>query len=318
MTLTEVHAPAAHAVPNPAAARRTGPAPGLTSAPAGRGPDAAGVYGATLCILAALLFGLLLDVGPIGDLRHARDSETSYADLRLAFAQGTVPVGQTGTDGKLLALGQPVALLTIPQLALREVVHEGTTSGVLASGPGHRRDTPLPGQAGTSVLMGRQSGFGGPFGHIGELRPAETFSLLTGQGTQVYRVLDVRRAGDPLPPAPADGKGRLILVTADGPAFMPDGVLLVDADLTGTVRPAPDRPLTTQGLGPAELPMGGDPAAWVPLVLWGEALLLAAVVLTLARVRWGRWQAWIVGVPVLGALGLSVADQVVRLLPNLI
>ncbi|WP_370124695.1 sortase domain-bontaining protein [Streptacidiphilus sp. MAP12-33] len=278
----------------------------------------AGAYGATLLILAALVFGLLLDIGPIGDLRHARDRETGYADLRLALAQGTAPVGQTDQDGKLLQLGTPVALLGIPELGLTEVVREGTTSGVLELGPGHRRDTPLPGQAGTSVLMARESGFGGPFGTLDQLAPDETFTVTTGQGKQVYRVLDVRRAGDPVPPALPAGRGRLVLVTASGAAFAPDGVLQVDADLISKVQPSPARSLTAQELTPAELPMHGDASAWVPLVLWGEALLLAAVGVTLARVRWGRWQAWTVGAPVLGALGLFVADQVVRLLPNLI
>ncbi|MHA6762211.1 sortase [Streptacidiphilus sp. PAMC 29251] len=292
---------------------RPGPKPGPP-----RGLDAAGVYGAALSILAALVLGLLVDIGPIGDLRHARDRETAYAALRLDLAEGTAPVGQTDANGKLLQLGRPVALLRIPQLGLREVVREGTTSGVLESGPGHRRDTPMPGQAGTSVLMGRQSGFGGPFGHIGELRPAETFSFVTGQGTQTYRVLDVRRAGDPVPPAPALGKGRMILVTASGPAFMPTGTLLVDADLISAVRPAPARPLGSKDIGRAEGLLGTDPSAWTALVLWGEALLLAAIALSLARVRWGRPQAWIVGVPVLLALGLTVSDQVARLLPNLL
>ncbi|WP_051943501.1 sortase [Streptacidiphilus rugosus] len=293
------------------------PAP-AAPAPKRRRLDAACVYGAVLVIISALIFGLLLDIGPVGDVRHARDRETAYADLRSALAQGTVPVGQTGPDGRLLPLGVPVALLTVPELGLREVVREGTTSGVLENGPGHRRDTPMPGQAGTSVVMARESGFGGPFGTLDQLRPDETFTLITGQGTQVFRVLDVRRAGDPVPSPLAAGKARLVLVTADGPAFAPDGVLQVDADLVGAVRPAPARPLVASQLDQSELPMHGDVSAWVPLVLWGEALLLAAVALTLARVRWGRWQAWTPGVPVLGALGLIVADQVVRLLPNLI
>jgi LPXTG-site transpeptidase (sortase) family protein len=269
-------------------------------------------------ILSALAFGLLLDIGPIGDLRHARDRETGYAALRLALADGTAPTGQTDQDGKMLQLGTPVALLRIPELGLTEVVREGTTSGVLELGPGHRRDTPLPGQAGASVLMARESGFGGPFGTLDQLAPGDTFTLTTGQGRQLYRVLDVRRAGDPVPPTLASGRGRLVLMTASGTAFAPDGVLQVDADLISRVRPAPARPLTAQQLDPSELPMHGETAAWVPLVLWGEGLLLAAVGVTLARVRWGRWQAWTVGVPVLGALGLCVADQVVRLLPNLI
>ncbi|WP_370147478.1 sortase domain-bontaining protein [Streptacidiphilus sp. EB129] len=275
------------------------------------------MYGTALCILAAMLFGLLMDIGPIGDLLHARDRETGYKELRLELAKGTVPVGQTDSNGALLTLGQPVALLTIPELGLREVVREGTTSGVLESGPGHLRNSPMPGQAGTAVLMGRQAGFGGPFAHIRQLQPSETFTVVTGQGTQTFRVLDVRRAGDPLPPPPASGAGRLELVTGVGNAFMPTGTLLVDADLTSTVRPAPGRPLGDT-VNPAEAAMGTDPSAWVPLVLWGEALLLASVLLTLSRVRWGRWQTWIVGIPVLLALGLTVCDQVVRLLPNLI
>ncbi|MFD0572399.1 sortase [Kitasatospora gansuensis] len=60
--------------------------------------------------------------------------------------------------------------MEIPQLGLREVIREGSTGEVLAAGPGHRRDTAMPGQAGSSVLLGRQAGFGGPFGSIGQLR----------------------------------------------------------------------------------------------------------------------------------------------------
>jgi hypothetical protein len=63
--------------------------------------------------------------------------------------------------------------------------------------------------------------------------------------------------------------------------------------------------------------MGTDPSAWIPLVLWGQALVIAAVLLSWARSRWGRWQNWIVAVPVLLFLGLAVADQAARLLPNL-
>ena len=55
----------------------------------------------------------------------------------------------------------------------------------------------------------------------------------------------------------------------------------------------------------------------MPLVLWGQALLLAAFGVA-GRVRWGGWQAWVVGIPVLGALGATIADQIARLLPNLL
>ena len=64
--------------------------------------------------------------------------------------------------------------------------------------------------------------------------------------------------------------------------------------------------------------LGTDTIAWLPLVLWGQCLLLGVGVLTWLRQRWGRWQTWIVAVPVLGFLSLSIADQVTRLLPNLV
>ncbi|WP_405017347.1 sortase [Kitasatospora sp. NBC_00070] len=281
-------------------------------------PDGAQLAGAALAILAGLLLGLLFDFGPLGGLRHLRDHQTGYAELRLTLAQGTAPIGQLDADGKPVRPGTPVALLEIPQLGLREVIREGSTGEVLAAGPGHRRDTAMPGQAGASVLLGRQAGFGGAFGSIGELRAGETFTVTTGQGRHTFRVVGVRRAGDPVPPAVKKGAGRVVLVTADGPLYAPSGLLLVDADLTSEVQEANARPLSAAALPAAEKALGTEDAAWVPLVLWGEALLLAAVGLALAWSRWGRHQSWIVGVPVLSALGLAVADQVARLLPNLI
>ncbi|MGW4898156.1 sortase [Kitasatospora sp. NPDC004240] len=303
-------------MPGPPPAPPTGP----SDPPAGRGlrPDRPQLIGAGLAIVAALLLGLLLDLGPLGGLRHLRDHQTGYAELRESLAMGTTPIGQLDKDGEPVEPGTPVALLEIPQLGLREVVREGTAGGVLAAGPGHRRDTPMPGQAGTSVLLGRQAGFGGPFGTLGNLRAGETFTVTTGQGANTFRVLGLRRDGDPVPATLKAGAGRIVLVTGDGPLYAPDGLLLVDADLVTEVRPANARPLTAAALPAAEKAMGTEDAAWIPLVLWGEGLLLAAVALALGWVRWGRRQAWIVGVPVITALALQVADQVARLLPNLV
>jgi LPXTG-site transpeptidase (sortase) family protein len=210
-----------------------------------------------------------------------------------------------------------VAVLAIPGLGLREVVSEGTTSQVLTRGPGHRRDTPLPGQAGVSVIMGRQATYGGPFRHLDGLHPGEQFTVTTGQGVHRYRVVAVRRAGDPQPAPPASGQGRLTLITAEGTPFMPRGILRVDADLISDVQPA-SAPAVAKGALPAdETAMAVQDSAWLAVVLWGQGLLLAAAALAWARARWGRPHTWVVGVPVLGALGLLVADHAALLLPNL-
>jgi LPXTG-site transpeptidase (sortase) family protein len=275
------------------------------------------VAGAGLSILAVLLLGFVAHLGFLSSLRHDRDQVIGYAQLRSQLANATAPVGPVDDAGRLIAPGTPVAVITIPALKLREVIREGTTSGTLASGPGHRRDTVLPGQVGTSVIFGRHSAYGGPFHDIRKLKPGDELHVTTGQGEHTYRVLGVRRAGDPQPAPLGKGGSRLTLVTATGAAFLPSGVLRVDAELTSQAQPAPQQALTAGSLPGAEVPLAGDPAAWTPLFLWGELLLVCGVGVVWARSRWGRWQAWVVGVPLLGALGLAIADQVARLLPNL-
>ena len=270
-----------------------------------------------LALIALVLLGFAADLTFLGHVRYLRDQETAYASLRADLANATAPTGQVDESGTPLPVGTPVAVLSIPQLGLRDVVFEGTSSQVTTSGPGHYRSTPLPGQAGTSVLYGRRAGFGGPFQDIGALQPGQTFKVITGQGVQVFQVIDVRRSGDPLPPTLATGSSRLSLATADGPPYQPDGVLWVDANLISPVQPTPALRYGSASFPGSERAMASDPQAWILIVLWGQALLIAAVALAWTRVRWGGWQTWIVGVPVLTALGLQVGDQVTRLLPNL-
>jgi LPXTG-site transpeptidase (sortase) family protein len=295
-----------------------------TSAPPGAPPQAPppdarfAIPGAALLIMAALLLSFAGHLTLVGHLQHARAQQTGYAELREQLAFGTAPVGQTGIDGEVLATGAPVALLRIPEIGLREVVFEGTTAGTLMSGPGHRRDTVLPGQAGTSVLMGRQWAYGGPFRHLSDLREGDTLEITTGQGEHTYRVTGLRRPGDPVPGPAGSGQGRLTLMTATGGPYTPSGVLRVDAELTSDIFPTPARVIATGAIADAEDPLKGDDAAWAPTLLWSQALLLAALGIAWAHRRWGRWQAWIVGVPVAGAVTIALSGTLTRLLPNLL
>ncbi|MEV1083579.1 sortase [Streptomyces sp. NPDC050211] len=274
--------------------------------------------GAALCVLAALLLGFAANLTIVGHLQHSRDQQTAYDEYRRQLALGIAPVGQQTYDGKLLDPGAPVALLRIPALGFKEVVAEGTTSGVLMSGPGHRRDTPLPGQAGTSVIMGRQWGYGSPFNSLHELPVGTEIRVTTGQGTATYEVTAIRREGDPLPPTLKQDEGRLTLITAEGRPYTPSGTIRVDATLTSDVQPAPPRPLAPGWIDDSEQSLGGEDGAWLPVFLWSQGLLLAALLTMAAYRAWGRWQTWIVGVPVLAAFGLAVSSAATRLLPNLL
>ncbi|QXE34678.1 sortase [Streptomyces sp. GMY02] len=274
--------------------------------------------GAALCVLAAVLLGFAANLTVVGHLKHARDQQVQYDELRKQLAEGTAPVGGNDSNGKPLVLGAPVGLLDIPALGVHEVVGEGTTSGVLMSGPGHRRDTPLPGQAGTSVIMGRLWGYGSPFAGLGRLPENATVTVMTGQGKAEYRVTGIRRAGDALPTAADPTKGRLTLITATGPAYTPSGVLRVDAELTSPVQPSPPRDRRSGWIGTSEEALKGDSGAWLAVFLWTQGLFLAALLAAWAQRVWGRWQTWICALPVLAGLGLAVAGAATRLLPNLL
>lgn len=251
-------------------------------------------------------------------LHYDRVQYEDYASFRPELAQAIAPTGPTqpGSPGKLLTPGTPVAVLHIPEIGLNAVVLEGTSGAVLEGGPGHLRDTQLPGQVGVSEIMGRRAAYGAPFDRLGSLSVGQVFTVTTGQGVARYRVIDVRMAGDPVPAYRA-GQGRLILATAAGPAFAPDGVLLVDANLISKPQPAPSMVVTAADISSDEDAMGTNPLAWVPVVLWGLSIVAVAVSVGWMSQRWGRWQAWIIAVPILAYLGFAVADQVVQLLPNL-
>jgi LPXTG-site transpeptidase (sortase) family protein len=290
------------------------------------------VAGMTITILATLLLTFCADLLVVGHIRHARDQQTSFADLRGYLAAGTAAVNQTQDDGALVPLGTPIGVLEIPQIGLREVFFEGTTAGVLMSGPGHRRDSPLPGQAGSSVIMGRKAAYGGPFSYLEQLSVGQVFTVVTGQGRQYFRVSGIRHSGKGSPPVVGLGESRLMLVTASGGDYQPNGAVYVDATfvgwtavdgtadkapLTNAVLESGPRPLSAVDLPIAERPLRGDDGALPAILLWSVLLAAGALVTAWLRLRWGKWQVWLAGAPPLLAAGLTLSDQLARLLPNL-
>ncbi|MFP5334979.1 MAG: sortase domain-bontaining protein [Actinomycetes bacterium] len=300
------------------------------------------VPGVALTVLAGLLIGMCGFVAGLSHLQYARSQALAYAELRYELARATAPVGQTFTDvpesdtpgagepvdaGEepdaepqarelLHPLGTPVALLTAEAAGLRDVVVlEGTTSGVTAGGPGHERNSVMPGQEGWSLLYGRAWSHGAPFRGITDLAPGDEVTLTTGQGVHTYEVTGLRRPGQPLPRR-EPGQGRLVLGTAEGSPFVPQSVVYVDALLTSEVQPVPARRMLA--LGPGEKIMAGDTSSWPTILLWAQGLAASAFAVAWARRRWGRPQAWVVGVPLLTLTGLGTFRALTLLLPNLL
>jgi sortase A len=244
----------------------------------------------------------------LGSIQEHRSQHVLFAQFRGEVAAGTAPVGAN------VARGRPVATLEAPTVHIHHlVVVEGTTSADLEAGPGHRRDTPLPGEVGTSFLLGRSKMFGAPFARLTRLKPGDPISVTTGEGNFSFSVDGIRRPGDPLN-AFDPSAARLTIVTSEGTKGGVRQVVYVDATLKGAPQAAssPRR----SSLPAAERQMRGDRGAWLPIILWLEALLLVVVVLSWASVRWGLKPTLLVGVPIVVAAVWGVAEAAIRLLPN--
>ena len=273
---------------------------------------------AVLTLVFVLSFTLILQLTLVSKFQQSAAQGRAFDSYRAQLARGTAPIGPTGADGKELALGTGVAHLEIRAIGLRQVVLEGTTPGVLFDGPGHRRDTPLPGQVGTSVLFGRAASFGGPFSDLDELRADDVITVTTGQGVFNDTVRGGRRDGDPAPAPAAAGTSRLMLVTADGMPYLPSGVLRIDAQLDGDAVGGPARIIAPSALPANERVMAGDASTLWALALWIQGLIVLSVGAVWAWHRWGRAQAWIVFLPPMMLVGLAASGEAARLLPNLL
>jgi sortase A len=291
----------------------TVPEPGGRVIPPTPTRQALDVASTTATMLALVATWAAVQMLFLGGLSQQREQSALYDQFRGELAAATAPMGP------VTPLGDPVALISIPHLGIEQVVIEGTASSDLLDGPGHLRDTVLPGQVGTSVVMGRAKTYGAPFGSLADLRADDTIRVVTAQGAKQFSVIGVRRAGDPLPQPRPEGVARLVLVSAEGTGrfadLTPGEAVYVDAQAKKGF-PAPAG-LPTAVPDP-EQPMGTDPGA-LPLLALCLGLLLAMTLgVMAARQRWSAATVWVITAPVVIALAWQTTDVVMRLLPNLL
>ncbi len=122
-----------------------------------------------------VLFALVLLVATvcviylIGPLVHDRDQ-------RALIAQERTDIDNAALDNEGLyrptlptqppTPGSVVGILAIPSIGLEQAVVEGVGPAQTVSGPGHVPGTAGLGQPGNSAVVGRRSGYGGPFGTL--------------------------------------------------------------------------------------------------------------------------------------------------------
>ncbi|SNS52739.1 LPXTG-site transpeptidase (sortase) family protein [Micrococcales bacterium KH10] len=274
--------------------------------------------GDVLQIVGLLIISLIAYTLLVSPLFHMRAQHIAYNELRYQLANGISPVGHVTMSDTPVTTGTPLGVITIEKLGVNEVFLSGTTAQVLQSGPGHRRDSVLPGQSGASVIMGRHASFGGPFGKLDMLTAGDSVTTITGQGQATYRVTGIRRSGDPLPAVMSPGDGRLTLVSATGRSFMPSDVIRVDMELISDPFETPRAVVSAVELDDAEAAFASDSAAWPWVVIWLASWFAVFVLIRRLSWWWGRPQAWIVGVPAFALTTCLLGGAIMQVVPNLV
>ncbi|MEJ7583541.1 MAG: class D sortase [Acidimicrobiales bacterium] len=263
-------------------------------------------HGFTLfAVLVVAYVGYLAGVSSLG---HGRDQR----GLGVRFGND-LENGQAWIGG-VIPEGDPVALLEIPDISVREVVVEGTSSAQLKRGAGHLRSSPLPGQSGNSIVAARRIAYGGPFRHLDELRKGDEIVATTGQGRVVYIVNEIKEVEPDAPDVIDDtGRNQITLVTS-APEFVASRRLIATARLQGKPRPVPASRATD--LREDELGLHGDQSVVLPLLLWAQALMVVAIGAAWLHRRWRRWPAYLITAPVILLLVLLIFDSFTPILPS--
>lgn len=248
-------------------------------------------------------------------VQEHRNQAQLYSSLRGLLDPSSSVAPYTGGS---IPFGEPVALLDAPALGQSKlVVVQGTTSEQMRDGPGHLSDSPLPGQVGDSILIGRGTTTGAPFTALANLRPGDRLTITTGQGSFRFVVRDRRLAGSHLPAIPPSGS-LVTLVTSVGPGLLGgilDGHLLyVDAALKGIAVATPHRP--PHSITAAEIQGHGDPAAAPWVLLWLVAVLGVAFGSWWLIAQWGWRRSWIVVAPIAIAVLWGLSDELLQLVAN--
>ncbi|WTY93196.1 sortase [Sphaerisporangium sp. NBC_01403] len=235
--------------------------------------------------------------------------------FKVAAAIAAAPVAGDRNLAAIPARDEPIALLEIPGIGVREAVVQGTGTAELRSGIGHYRPSPMPGQVGNAVLAGHRNLYGAPLARVTELKQGDKIVVTTQEGRFAYTVETTMRArtGEQDFLSQATTVNRLtLLTTSDGDR--PGGRLAVVARLDGQA--ASLKTHDDNGVAVDELGLGRDPSAWWPTLGWGAVFFgILTGTLVLYR-RWRRTSTYLITTPALLATALIWFEALARLIPS--
>ena len=110
------------------------------------------------------------------------DSTIAPTESTLA-PTSTVPVSP---PTPVVPNGDVIARMEIPRIDLDWFVVQGVGVDDLKKGPGHFRETPMPGQLGNAAIAGHRTTHGAPFGNVDELEPGDLIIVTMANGAGVF------------------------------------------------------------------------------------------------------------------------------------
>jgi sortase A len=227
--------------------------------------------------------------------------------------------------------GDPIGIIEIPSIGVRQFMVEGVAKSDLKKGPGHYPGTPLPGQAGNVAIAGHRTTYGAPFNRIDELKPGDVINTYTPQGKFRYEVM-APRPGIGIQQGPgwfsvkptqteviAPTLDNRITLTACHPKRSAQQRIVVQAKLAAEPAPAPSTTTTTVAAGAAtkgsspqdttaaalqhsEDSFGGDASAKWPAIGLGVAFAAVWIAAHQLGRRWRKVPAYVLASPALIAL----------------
>ena len=84
--------------------------------------------------------------------------------------------------------GHAIGRIKIDRIGLSIVVVQGTDTASLEKGPGHYRNTPIPGQPGTVAIAGHRTTYLAPFRHIDEIQDGDAIRIEMPYAAFTYSV----------------------------------------------------------------------------------------------------------------------------------
>lgn len=213
--------------------------------------------------------------------------------------------------------GEAIAHLVIPKIGVDKYVVDDVSTSQLRKGPGHYKETPLPGQAGNAAIAGHRTTYGAPFYRLNELQPGDQILVTTRAGQFNYTVTE-SKVVKPTDVSVLDATpdNRLTLTTCT-PRFSASNRLVVISRMT--TAPSPARPVSSPPI-PVTRPTSlgsGDGGAWPHVLFYGAITVALWVAFRVrgARVRHRQWLIVAAGAVICLLPLWFVFENVVRLLP---